>query len=198
MSRHPVNPAKGGPGREGLQDDSWINCAKPQIPCYSINSMKKQNLIHLIVEILQRDEDLLTRANLAAKEAATESEAKPENQYDTRALEQSYLAAGQAKRIEEVRAAIQRLRSLNLIAFEKSTPIEVSAIVTLEDEDGQRRTYFLIPSHGGLRVSFMKEEIYTLSPESPLGESLLEKQMGDSIEVRMSNQMRSFQIVHVE
>ena len=160
--------------------------------------LKKQQLLKMVIEALQQDEALLTNANLAAKEAATESEAKPENQYDTRALEQSYLAAGQAKRTEDLRAAILNLRTMNLIAFDASTPIDLSAIVTLQTENGQKKTYFLIPSHGGLKLQHLNEEIHTLSPESPLGEALLDKHVGESLEVVMAGKPRSFEIVRAE
>jgi transcription elongation GreA/GreB family factor len=160
--------------------------------------MKKRILLSQVLEILRDDEIVLTNANLAAKEAATESEAKPENQYDTRALEQSYLAAGQAKRTEELREAIVRLRGLNLAAFDGNTPIEISAVITLEDENGLRKNYFLLPSQGGLKVQHEGKDFYTLSPDSPLGQSLIEKRVGDSIEVVMAGKTRAFNIVAVE
>ena len=46
--------------------------------------------------------ETLERAHRAACEGATHEEAKPENDKDTRALEQSYLARGQAARIDEL------------------------------------------------------------------------------------------------
>ena len=43
----------------------------------------------------------------AARDEATASESRPENQYDTRALEASYLAAGQGQRLAELKALRQ-------------------------------------------------------------------------------------------
>ena len=54
----------------------------------------------------------LERAYAASREAATHDEAKPENDKDTRALEQSYIARGQALRVEEMRACVVDVKAL--------------------------------------------------------------------------------------
>lgn len=51
-----------------------------------------------LIAALERTLELLERAHADAAEGATHEEAKPEDDKDTRALEQSYLARGQAQR----------------------------------------------------------------------------------------------------
>ncbi len=136
-------------------------------------------------------------ANLAAKEAATEAEAKPENKYDTRGLEQSYLAAGQAKRAEDLRAAMLMLKSLTLLTFDRESPIDISALVTLQDESGQQKIYFLLPSQGGVKLKVDQKEVSTVSPESPLGRALIDKRVGQAIELKSAGQTRCLEIVDV-
>jgi len=66
----------------------------------------KQALRDELARVLAADLDVRERAHRAAREGATHEEAKPENDKDTRALEQSYLARGEALRIEELRAGL--------------------------------------------------------------------------------------------
>lgn len=160
--------------------------------------LNKSHILGLVVELLRREEAVLIQAGLAAQEAATEPEAKPENQYDTRGLEQSYLAAGQARRLEAVRNSVLVFRTLPLQSFDQSSPIEVSALVQLEDEGGDRKIYFILPSFGGVKIKCNEREIFTLSPESPLGSSLMGKLVGDSIEIKNGGQIRSYSILSVE
>lgn len=51
------------------------------------------------------------RAYEGARAGATHEEAKPENDKDTRALEQSYLARGEAARVEEQRTALAEIEA---------------------------------------------------------------------------------------
>ena len=67
----------------------------------------KESLKRDLVRLLAADLETLERAQQAAIEGATHEEAKPENDKDTRALEASYLARGQAMRLEELRAGLK-------------------------------------------------------------------------------------------
>src|SRR5271163_799711 len=70
-----------------------------------------------LVRILAADLEVRERAHKAALEGATHEEAKPENDKDTRALEQSYLARGQAARIQELREGLTAVEALLLRDF---------------------------------------------------------------------------------
>ena len=60
--------------------------------------MNKRDLLNLFANKIAEDLLVMTKAALAAHEAATHSESKAEDQYDTRGLEASYLAGAQSKR----------------------------------------------------------------------------------------------------
>ena len=64
--------------------------------------MDKRKIIEAIRRQLEKDLNVLKEAALIAYEAATNEESKPENEYDTRALEASYIAGAQAKRAGEL------------------------------------------------------------------------------------------------
>jgi transcription elongation GreA/GreB family factor len=146
-------------------------------------------------EQLALDLDTLERAQLAVQEAATHDEAKPENDKDTRALEQSYLARGQARRVLELRGAVSRVEAMVLRGFDESQPIALGALVSIEEGD-QTQTVFLAPEGGGRRLS--KGSVQVVTPESPLGRALLGKFVGDECAVRVGARLRELVIAAVE
>jgi transcription elongation GreA/GreB family factor len=137
--------------------------------------------------------ETLERAHRAACEGATHEEAKPENDKDTRALEQSYLARGQAARIDELRSSIAGVSALALRDF-VDRPVALGALVVLE-EDGEESTLLLAPGGGGARLADGTVQVVT--PPSPLGRALLGKQAGDQIELVVAGKTRTLQVLRI-
>jgi transcription elongation GreA/GreB family factor len=142
---------------------------------------------------LKADLEALERAHRATCEAATHAEAKPENDKDTRALEQSYLARGQAARIKEMRASIAGVNALSLRDF-AGQRVALGALVTLE-EDGEESTLLLAPSGGGALLA--DGAVRVVTPRSPLGHALLGEQAGDNVEIVLEGKTRMLQIVRI-
>ncbi len=155
----------------------------------------KQALKEELVRLLQADLDVLERAHRAVLEGATHEEAKPENDKDTRALEQSYLARGQAMRIEELRAGLGAVQAMGLRAFGEGVPAALGALVSV-DENGQARRFFLAPHGGG--ASLAGASVQVVTPESPLGRALLGKCAGDECEVAAGGRARELAVLNVE
>ena len=105
--------------------------------------MTKEQIIQEIITALSADLTVLSTAARAAHAAATHAECLPDNKYDTTALEASYIAQGQANRAQEIRVALECYRTLALHSFNDDTPIRLTALVTLEDEEGNVRQLFL-------------------------------------------------------
>lgn len=129
-------------------------------------------------------------AHAAAIEGATHAEAKPENDKDTRGLEQSYLARGQAQRVAELEAAVAEVTKMTVRAFTARDPAAISAVITV-DEDGSEHRFFLAP-HGGGNV--LAGGIQVVTPSSPLGGALLGKRIDDELEVKLPGKTRSLVI----
>ncbi len=129
-------------------------------------------------------------AHAAAIEGATHAEAKPENDKDTRGLEQSYLARGQAQRVAELEAAVAAVTKLAVRAFKLTDPVAISAIVTVE-EDGIQHRFFVVP-HGGGNV--LAGGIQVVTPGSPLGSALLGRRIDDELEIKLPGKTRSLVI----
>ena len=132
------------------------------------------------------------RAYRAAREAATHDEAKPENDKDTRALELTYLARGEAMRIEELRVAVAETQAMAVGPVGDGQPARLGALVAT-DEDGVEALFWLAPHGGGSRLG----AIQVLTPKSPLGQALLGKRAGDECDALLAGRRRSITIVAV-
>ncbi|MFZ5439359.1 MAG: GreA/GreB family elongation factor [Myxococcota bacterium] len=130
----------------------------------------------------------LEAAHADTREAATHEEAKPENDKDTRALEQSYLARGQAMRIEALKAGLAAAGTMSL------APTDVAregALVEAEDEEGEVLRYYLAPEGGGTRLG---GGVQVVTPASPLGAALVGRRAGDEVELKLAGRSRTLSI----
>lgn len=145
-----------------------------------------------LVGALASDLAVRERAYRAAREAATHDEAKPENDKDTRALELTYLARGEAMRIEELRVAVAETQAMAVGPVGDGEPVRLGALVAT-DEDGVEALFWLAPHGGGSRLG----AIQVLTPKSPLGQALLGKRAGDECDAVLAGRRRSITIVAV-
>ncbi len=159
----------------------------------------KPTLKQELLEIVRRDLDTLERAHRATREGATHEEAKPENDKDTRALEQSYLARGQAVRIEELRAGVEAISALTTRAFDAHDPVALGALVTLCDADAEASSdtfAVLVSPHGGGH-QLAEGRVRVVTPVSPLGRALVGKRVGDLSEMNAGGRQRQLEIVGI-
>lgn len=157
----------------------------------------KRLLAEALLAKLEEELSTMRKAANAAREAATHEEAKPENDKDTRALEASYLAGAQAARVRELEGAIKAMSTMTLLDFGEGKAIQASAIVTLEDENEAKTTFFLAPFGGGTTLSVEGISAQVVTPQSPLGQALLGRSEGDVIELRGKGPVREMTIVEV-
>lgn len=133
--------------------------------------VNKQEIIARFREQFQAQFDLLCRASQAAREEATSEENKAENQYDTRGLEASYLAAGQAERAEELAESLRIFKLVDFSDLPSGSPVAVGALVETEFE-GEISYYLLAPSGGGMTCDCDGREITVLATTAPLFKKL--------------------------
>ncbi len=157
--------------------------------------MNKAALKQELVSVVGADLETLVRAHRAAVEGATHDQAKPENDKDTRALEQSYLARGQAKRAQELRESLAAVGRLEVPVFGPNQPVGIGALVTAEESD--RTVKFLIAPHGG-GYRLAAGSVQVVTPRSPLGEALIGKRVGDVCEVLTGGGRRELELVAIE
>jgi len=145
----------------------------------------KREILKLLREHVAADLATMNAAQRTVVEGATHEENKPENDKDTRALEQSYLARGQAQRVVELQAELNQLKALELElrAFTGSTAIALGALIAIDDGDAVVH-YFIAPAGGGVRVSVEGVQVRVVTPQSPIARALLGKREGDDLELR--------------
>ncbi|HEX6242966.1 MAG TPA: GreA/GreB family elongation factor [Polyangiales bacterium] len=158
---------------------------------------EKQRVLEAVLDQLAADLSHATQAAEETRRDATHEEAKPENDKDTRALEQSYLARGQALRAEQLAEEREVLRFLNLPAFEPDAAISAGALVELEDDDGGTRVLFMLPHAGGTEVSVDGVSVLVVTAASPLGAALLGRGQGDDVSLRTRDKRRNYVISEV-
>ena len=141
----------------------------------------KAALLNRIREHLSLRLDRLRQAARDAHAAATDPGSKAESKYDTRSLEASYLAQGQAKQVDDAADAVGLFATLTLPDFEMEDPIDAGALVEI-DLDGEASHFLLVPAAGGVTIEDEGREITLLTPASGLYRKLLDRKVGDSID----------------
>lgn len=159
--------------------------------------MNKPLLLQLIISQLTHDLAVLSKAAKTAHEASTHEENIPDNKYETLALEASYVAQGQANRAQEIKQALETYKQLSLQHFDHDSAIRLTALVTIESEDGSTRIVFIGPLEGGLKITAGQIDILVITPFSPLGRNLIGKSVGDLIETGVGAGRKELEIIEI-
>jgi len=157
-------------------------------------SLLKRALLDQLLKKSREELVDLTRAALETKNFATDQEFKAESKYDTRALEASYLASAEAKRVEELKLEIQILEEVDPGVSSRIGEISIGALVSLSH--GEREMlYFLIPTAGGTLLKVNDHAVVVVSVFSPIGDAMLGLKKGEIFEVETPKETRSYQIL---
>ena len=148
-----------------------------------------------LVERLRAEADKARASARLTREGATHEESRAENDKDTRGLEASYLARGQAKRVEELEEALVRTRTLPLDDF-SARPIGPGALV-LAVVDDDERCFFLAPAGGGEKLEVGGATVHVLTAASPVGRALAGKRVDDEFELTVAGRVRVYEVVDV-
>lgn len=168
--------------------------------------VNKAELLNIILHELHAIHEIACNATQRAIEAATDEETVPEHKYDTLALEASYLAHGQALRVQQSEADIAAYRTLaaksplatnHLETVESQTVITLGSVVTVCDEDDKQQYFFVGPCAGGVTVCYQGNKIVVVTPKAPLGAALLGKSLHDDIELVLGNNSVCYTIVDI-
>lgn len=159
--------------------------------------MNKAHLLQAIIEQLRDALAQAERAALTAYETATHEENIAENKYDTLGLEASYLAAGQAKRVEEIRLSLSAWQKLQLRPYDPDQGIQLGALVWLTDASGAEQCVLLVSEGAGLKLQWDAQKILLISPRAPLGQSLIGCAEGDGVDIQVGTLKQHYQVLRV-
>ena len=140
--------------------------------------MDKRPLIDACIAALTERLETTVAALADAQAGATSDEARPENRYDTRALETSYLAEAHTERVQAMR------RTLTTLHFWQPEP-ELSEIVAgaLVQLDGPQvpAWVFVVPCEFSAMVQAGARTVQVVAQSAPLALALLHRVVGDQV-----------------
>ena len=150
---------------------------------------KKNSIKYLLVDaIINELKQKLNQAISAANEAhaaAVDDQSVAETQYDTLAIEASYLAEGQSRRVQELQIAIKDYQQLTLLDFDEHKAIALTALIQLKADTQAQHWFFIGPAAGGFRCQIKAQHITVITPQSPMGLALLGKYQDDDIDIKL-------------
>jgi transcription elongation GreA/GreB family factor len=155
--------------------------------------INKKIILEKLLESLHKELSEVQSAAKSTKDLVTSADLKSEGKYDTRAVEASYLAGAQLKRVEEIKIDIQMLEDTELIT---TTKLQMGALALISYKDNERY-YFLTSTSGGTILTVEGRTILVISVFSPLGNAALGLQEGESFEVETPKEMRTYKIISV-
>ncbi len=166
--------------------------------------MNKAEILQKFIEAIEGELLILKKAAKDTADYATDSENKPENKYDTRGLEASYLAGAQAQRVAEMTDVLLCLKNYAVKFFHsektnQKTPAVIS-ISTLVEVFSNDKTQFLLimPLGGGQIIQFLGQTIQIVTPVSPLGKALIGQTVGEVITILAGGAKREYEIASVQ
>jgi len=159
--------------------------------------VNKKPVLEKIVAKLEHELEMYRRAAKAAFDEATSEQSKAENKYDTRGLEASYLARGQARQLAEVEEALLQFRGMLAGPILRSSTVAPGALVALEH--GKELLYYFVANcAGGTEIVHDSKEILVITPQSPLGSQLANHKAGETVKLSIAgkSQQRRIAAVH--
>lgn len=139
--------------------------------------MIKSDVLTAILARLEMELAALQKGAKASFAAATDPDSKAENKYDTRTLEASYVARGQAQRVTELQEALHAFGALQGAG---GAGVRLGSLVGLE-MGGSVDHYFIGPAEGGIEITVDGTEVMVITAGSPLGGKLMGKSAGDKV-----------------
>lgn len=158
--------------------------------------MNKTDILQNFISSIEAELAVLKKSAKDTADYATDSENKPENKYDTRGLEASYLAGAQAVRVAEMQEVLLAFRHQILQNNKKTEIVTIGALVEVSIQD--KISFLLImPVGGGQSIKYENRIIQVVTPVSPLGQALLKRTIGDLVTITTGNAMREYEIISI-
>ncbi len=159
--------------------------------------MVKADVIQQIISQLEDSLNVAVASAKAAHETATHEESVAENKYDTFGLEAAYLAEGLSRQVEELTLALQTYRNGKFTDYDDGV-VRLGALVTLESENGECRSYFLGPAGGGIEVRIGEVSCKVITPTSPLGQAMIGREIDDDVSLVISGERHLYAILQIK
>lgn len=167
------------------------------------SKMIKQTIVQQVLSYLSKELEISQVAANNAHLAAIDDQSIAETQYDTVAIEAGYLAEGQSRRVAEIKGAITLFEQLAKRKVLSSTKVILGSLVQLEQGINNNEWFFIAPAAGGFKceidkyVKSPKITVTVITPQSPMGQALLNKEIDDEVMLNLKGKTKAESIDYI-
>jgi transcription elongation GreA/GreB family factor len=154
----------------------------------------KQALKAALLQSLDDEINTALQSATTAQVTASDANNKPENQYDTLALEAAYLAHGQSERILGLQQMRIQVAKWPVPEFSNNDTVRTGAYVELMAEDDTEQALFIAPV-GGRKLLANGRNVLVVSNETPLAKSLAGSGVGDEISLTLGGKAQHWEVL---
>jgi len=162
-------------------------------PIQMSDTYVKKRLIQEAIAYIKNELETAKLAADEAKNAATDEQSIAETQYDTLAIEASYLAHGQSVRYYELKNELELLENFTFIDFDDDEEIQLGSLVTLESNK-ESKTLFISPAAAGFKTTLDGIDVSFITCNAPLAHAILGKYCGDETRIEIAGLVTQYEI----
>ncbi|MCB9788512.1 MAG: GreA/GreB family elongation factor [Deltaproteobacteria bacterium] len=162
--------------------------------------MDKASLVEQLIARVREGAGVAEREMAAASEAARHGEDAKTRRDDTRmAIEYGALARAQQQRAQQAQLVLATLQTFRPAPARAGAAVGLGSLVEIEDEDGAGRTFFLAPAGAGVELTGPGGDGFftVVTPQSPVGKATMGLQVGDTFDITVNGETRSWEITWI-
>jgi len=159
----------------------------------------KEDVLREILKRLEVDRESAEQSRKSAHDAMVEAPGPMQSHSDTTRFQKGVLIDQYSGLIAEKSQAISIVRFLlESLGNKILDRVQAGAAIGLKTHDGTPEFYFMIPYAAGILIRRDGKNFTTLTPTSPLGAALLNKRVGDEIELRTDSSVRTLTVTSID
>jgi transcription elongation GreA/GreB family factor len=165
-----------------------------------MTDLDKKELFNLVTERLTREKNELEDSFKKTHQAAIEAPSAMQSHSDTTKFQMNIAADKIRSLISEKEKALQILNDLqkSIVSATKDKTIQVGSVVTIQDEQKKTKHVLMLPHCAGVEITHNSIPISVISPDAPLGASLLKKKIGDIASLQIGDTNKQIKVLAVE
>ncbi|MBU1151961.1 GreA/GreB family elongation factor [Patescibacteria group bacterium] len=150
------------------------------------------------LDLVNKDLQTAKKGKKSSEEDAKNASHAMESRYDSFREEAEALAGGHEKIEAELEDALSLLSKIKSECIQVRSKIAAGALITLEDiETGEESNYYVIPNGSGRKLNIEDTEFTCISPQTPLGQKLIQKEEGDEVIHTVAGVRKTLEITKV-
>ncbi|MCB9026725.1 MAG: GreA/GreB family elongation factor [Bdellovibrionaceae bacterium] len=150
-----------------------------------MTNVKKELLDELLRKINQ---ELKTLASAETKEEENLSEIDEGNHKPA-----SYLEGAQVKRMKELSETIEAIKHTDV--SKKSEKVIMGSLVEADVDGEEQKSFFVLPAASGEKIVIEKKNTFVVTPNSPIGQRLMGKKIGDYFDLPVGSKVHEYEII---